>query len=280
MTRILPTFATAVLAMGCARSGMTEQTVKHGPHDHAGNHGHDGHTDAPEQNSGSLIIRADPAATPGKAVSLQLMIHAPDGSMVTDFDIVHEQKVHLIIIREGLDQFAHIHPSVDAAGNLSVTHTFPSAGTYSLIADYQPKGGRGAIARGTLRVPGNAPTSPAIVPNVPGEVSADGFRADVTVTPSTGGMTHITFALRFPDGRPVTNLDRYLGEYGHAVFVSADGNQFVHVHPGRADAATGTITFQVHFPTAGIYKGWGQFQHNGRVVTIPIVMKYVGSQAK
>ncbi len=58
--------------------------------------------------------------------------------MVKDFEIVHDEKVHLVIVRDGLDHFAHIHPAADAKGNLDgKAHCVPLVGgKYRLIADW------------------------------------------------------------------------------------------------------------------------------------------------
>src|SRR5260370_36663195 len=39
------------------------------------------------------------------------------------------------------------------------------------------------------------------------------------------------FGVEDDDGKPVTNLENYMGMAGHAVFVSDDGKVFAHVHP-------------------------------------------------
>jgi hypothetical protein len=33
------------------------------------------------------------------------------------------------------------------------------------------------------------------------------------------------------------------------------------------------VTFMTIFPEKGIYKIWGQFQHDGKVFTVPFVVK-------
>ena len=77
------------------------------------------------------MVRTDPSPVEaGKPAKLKLMIHDASGAVVKNFDVVHEHKVHLIIVRDGLDQFAHLHPAVDASGNLTVAFTFPTGGTY------------------------------------------------------------------------------------------------------------------------------------------------------
>ena len=59
---------------------------------------------------------------------------------------------------------------------------------------------------------------------------------------------------------------------GHLVVLSADGTKYVHAHPLTAQASTGTVEFEVHFPEPGTYKVWGQFQRGGKVFTIPAVI--------
>jgi hypothetical protein len=103
------------------------------------------------------MVQTDPASVEaGKPATLKLMIHDATGAMVKSFDVVHEEKVHLIIVRDGLDQFAHIHPTVDATGNLTAKFTFPTGGTYRLYADHQPTGGNQATATAELKVAGEA----------------------------------------------------------------------------------------------------------------------------
>src|SRR5438876_4690589 len=76
---------------------------------------------------GKLMVRTDPAEIkPGQPVKLDLMIHDAAGKMVMQFDTIHEKKVHLIIVRDALDFFGHVHPEIDAMGGLKTTFTFPT----------------------------------------------------------------------------------------------------------------------------------------------------------
>ena len=71
--------------------------------------GHDG-----GQKESMLTVRTDPAAVkPGEPVTLNLMIHDETGAVIKDFETVHEKKLHLIIVSDRLDRFAHIHPEID-----------------------------------------------------------------------------------------------------------------------------------------------------------------------
>src|SRR5262249_9468787 len=39
------------------------------------------------------------------------------------------------------------------------------------------------------------------------------------------------FRVEDKDGKPATGMEPYMGMAGHAIFLSADGNTFAHVHP-------------------------------------------------
>jgi hypothetical protein len=243
-------------------------------HGHLHRHHQVGHEHQHNSQAGAeLIVAMDPAdPVAGRPVALRLMIHAADGTMVKDFEVVHNEKVHLAIVRDGLDNFAHIHPAVHAQGNLTVIHTFPTGGRYRLFADYTPIGGGHATARGSLSVGGESPPAPPITPDAPGVVAADGVRATISVAPLKAGKPNrVSFALR-DEGGDLAGLEPYMGELGHLMFVSATG-RYVHVHPAGGDAAQGMVEFEAHFPEPGLYKGWGQFKRSGQVRVLPFVLK-------
>jgi hypothetical protein len=221
------------------------------------------------QAGAELIVATDPAnPVAGRPVTLTLMIHAPDGTMVKDFEVVHEEKVHLVIVRDGLDHLAHIHPVADAKGNLTVSHMFPVGGKYRLFADYTPSGGGHATATGSVSIGGESPTAPTLVADAPGEIAADGVRATISAaSPKVGEPAHVAFGVRDDEGP--AKLQPYMGALGHLMFVSATG-KYVHVHPVAGDACGGTVEFVAHFSEPGLYKGWGQFKKSGQVRVIPL----------
>ena len=128
--------ALAAMLGGCASKN---EGSSHGHHQEAGD-ARPGHHMS--MAGGKLMVQTDPAAVKaGQPTTLRLMSHDAGGVMIKDFEVVHEKKVHLIIVREELDQFAHIHPDeMDSAGNIIASFTFPSGGKYRLYADYKPVG--------------------------------------------------------------------------------------------------------------------------------------------
>jgi hypothetical protein len=194
--------------------------------------------------------------------------------MIKDFEVVHEQKIHLIVVSDGLGQFAHIHPDIDSVGNLTVTHAFPTGGKYRLYADYKPVGKDQATAMAEVTVIGDSAPAPELIPNAPGKVAGTGLNANVTFPKARAAeVTTITFGLLDLMDKPVTDLQPYLGAMGHLVIISADGKLYVHAHAVEGKSANGVVEFAAHFTQAGIYKAWGQFQRAGQVHTVPFVLK-------
>jgi hypothetical protein len=233
---------------------------------------HDAHH--PPSAASELMVRTEPrGARSGQPTTLRMMIHGADGRMVKDFETVHEAKVHLIIVREGLDQFAHIHPEVDRAGNLSAEFSFPSGGQYRLFADFKPNGESQSVAIGELQVSGPSAPAPRLSPDVPGRIGGAEFDADIEITnANVGTPALIAFSLLDAEGRPIRDLQPYLGAMGHLVVISADGKEYVHAHPAEEEAEAGRVRFEARFARPGIYKGWGQFRRGGRIHTLQLIL--------
>lgn len=265
----------ALLLAGCGKQHDATSHDAQQPTGHQGPGGdpHAGHSGG--QKAASLIVKSDPVqVAAGQLTTLKLTIHDAGGSVVSAFDVVHEQKVHLIIIRDGLDTFAHLHPTIDPAGNATAAYTFLTGGTYRLYADHQATGGKPATAVGELKAAGEPPPAPPLTPNVPGMVEADGLAARVVVeNAEAGGEGTVRFEVTGPAGQPLADLQPYLGAMGHLVVLSGDGKEYVHAHPADGKTAPGVVAFQAHFPKAALYKGWGQFRWKDAVRVVPFVVK-------
>ena len=220
-----------------------------------------------------LVIQTEPETVhAGAAAKLRLMIHDAKGKMLTDFETVHEQKIHLIIVSNGLDQFAHIHPQIDRDGNMTADYTFPTGGTYWLYADHKPLKHEQATAMAELKVAGDSPPPTQPTPNESSRITVDDLNAEVLVENiAASGATRIEFSLTDSANSPVADLQPYMGAMGHLVIISADGKQYVHAHAAENDSSHGKVEFEAHFAKPGIHKAWGQFQRGGKVQIIPFV---------
>lgn len=263
-------FALLLIVVFVAGCGTREQN----PHADHGKKEMDPHGGHGKSGQPTLMVESDSTTIEaGKPVSLKLAIHDAKKDTVRDFDILHEQKVHLIIVRAGLDNFVHLHPEVDGTGRINAKYSFPTGGSYLLFADYQAKGQLQATARTELKVSGTDPSAPSLKPNVPGKVHEDGLIAEISIQKEKkGGESSIRFDLSDETGKPIVDLQPYMGERGHLVILSENGKEYVHAHPvkGKTDQA---VVFMAHFPGPGLYKGWGQFRRHDQVRVVPFVLK-------
>ena len=227
-----------------------------------------------------LVVETEPSQPQaGSPTQLVLQIQDEDGKPIQQFDVLHEKLVHLIVVREGLDEFAHLHPEVDASGMITIEFAFPKSGKYRLFADHQPQGKSPGLAAGELVVAGDDKPAAALVPNASNEVAVGEIKAHIAIKPGDQETT-VRFHLVNAAGQAVGDLQPYLGAMGHLVIINADGREYVHAH-SLSEAKTapdGAVEFAAHFPKPGIYKAWGQFQRGGSVFTVPFVMEHKGGK--
>jgi hypothetical protein len=200
---------------------------------------------------------------------------------VTSFEVVHEKLLHLILVSDDLAWFAHEHPVIQPDGSFVLAQTFPHAGRYTLFHDFTPPRVGMQVVPVALEVEGDDPV-PEPVPLEPGARSrvVDGYTVSLAAPPSLVSLVTAQLVFRIErEGKPVTDLQPYLGTLGHLIVIAADRQHFVHSHPlappaaaGEAAAAGPTVTFSALFPAPGRYKAWGQFQHEGRVITADFVL--------
>ena len=237
-------------------------------------HGDSGNHELMKMNAVSrrvLKVQTDPQEPKaGSPTELTLQIQGADDTPIRQFDVMHEKLVHLIVVRDGLDEFAHLHPEVNSTGELTVEYVFPKSGTYRLFVDHQPQGQTPGLATGELIIAGEDEPAVALVPDTSDTVMVGEIKAHIAMTPGDHETT-VRFHLVDLAGKTVTDLDPYLGAMGHLVIISADGRDYVHAHPlsEAKTAPDGAVAFAAHFSKPGIYRMWGQFQHQGTVFTVP-----------
>ena len=207
------------------------------------------------------------------------------GQLLHDLPVVHEHPMHVTIVSADLQRFEHVHPVPRADGSLQLDYRFAAAGRYLVFAEYMPRGERDQVFRFPLTI-GTAPPTPAVelTPTVGSVVpiaDAPGLTAELVRQPRTlTAGTHAMLLFRLADhGQPITDLEPYMGAMGHCAIISQSTDRFIHCHPEqlyppRPDTRGGPdIAFGAVFPDPGVYKVWGQFQRNGRVIVAPFVVR-------
>ncbi len=217
---------------------------------------------------GYTFTPTDPTLTPGITEDFTFRITGPDGAAVTAFDVEHDKRMHLIVVRRDTTGFQHVHPSMDADGTWRIPLSLPVGGSYRAFADFTPSGGEGT----TLGVDLMAPGAFEPVAHTPARTAqVDGYTVDLSGDLLPGQASPLTLTVR-KDGQPVTNLQPYLAAYGHLVALRKGDLAYLHVHPdgvpGDSRAQPGPeIDFVAEVPSAGTYRLFLDFQHAGVVRT-------------
>jgi hypothetical protein len=202
----------------------------------------------------------DPELEQGKREPLRFRIVDAHGDAVQNFDVEHEKRMHLIVARRDLTGFQHLHPTMDDDGTWSTALQLEDAGSYRVFADFVHEGEATTLA-GDLRVDGTADLQPLPAPAATA-VSDGGYDVRLDAGDARPGEeTALAFTIT-KDGAPI-KTEPYLGAGGHLVALRDGDLAFLHVHPTDHDS----VEFAATFPTAGRYRLFLQFQHEGRVQT-------------
>lgn len=215
---------------------------------------------------------------PSSPEEFAFRITGPDGSTVTAFDIEHEQRMHLIVVRRDLSGFRHVHPQMDPDGVWRTPSPFEEPGVYRVFADFHPTGGAPLTLGTDVSIAGMYYPQPLPPPAPTSTVDGYTVTLDGALEPGHSGTLTLSVTR---DGVPVTDLEPYLGAYGHLVALRAGDLAYLHVHPEGAvgDGQTNPgpdLRFTIEVPTAGTYRLYLDFQHAGVVRTAEFTLM-VGS---
>ena len=197
---------------------------------------------------------------PSEPSAFTFRIETNDGSPVTDFDILHERRMHLIVLSRDLIDYFHLHPTIDANGLWQVEFPPLQPGSYRVYADFQPTGVDRLTLGTDVQVPGSVPAR--ALPPVSPTAEADGYQVTLSGVPAVGSS-----AIEFDVGRSgeAVATDPYLGAAGHLVVIRTGDLGYLHVHP--TDGNDDTVRFGAEFPTPGTYRLFFDFAHDESVRT-------------
>jgi hypothetical protein len=245
----------------------------------SGHRGHAGTTPAGLQISqdGYTLDLKTPRITAGEKDELRFAIRDHEGRQVTTYRREHGKELHLILASRDLLTYRHLHPTRAADGTWSTPVTLPAAGTYRLFADFTPATedapdltlGADLAASGTYKT--------TALPEPAATTTVDDYTVTLDGGLRPGKATELTLTIN-RDGRPVTDLQPYLGAYGHLVALRSGDLAYLHVHP-NGEPGDGTtkpgpaISFTATAPSVGTYRLFLDFQHQGAVRTAAFTVK-------
>ncbi|MEU6777498.1 hypothetical protein [Streptomyces sp. NPDC046759] len=225
---------------------------------------------------GYRMTSATAALPTGRASAYRFTITGPDGRPVTGFAVDQTKRMHFYAIRSDLTGFRHLHPTMAGDGTWSAPLAALRPGTWRLYASFTPDSGSGKgeslVLSRTVKVPGTAPVSS--LPKPSGSTTVDGYTVTVQGEPMAG-MAHRLTATVTRDGRPVADLQPYLGTYAHLTAFHQGDLAFAHLHPeSEADGDHGgpVLNFHAEFARSGDWRLFLQFRTGGRLHTAALTL--------
>jgi hypothetical protein len=235
----------------------------------------------------------------------------------------HGHLMHLFLVRApGMDRFYHLHPAQGDEGAFTEDLPAMAAGHYKLFADIVRASGFPDTMIAEIDLPEIPETA---LRGDDSQVSAAALSENAkenTISPLADGtrmlwerdsaplvanrLLWFRFRVEDASGKPVSDLEQYMGMAGHAEFIRADFSVFAHVHPdgsvpmaamalanaslpasargnlrgpqvatagampGMSMAAASTsseVSFPYGFPKPGVYRIFVQVKRRGAVQT-------------
>ncbi len=218
-------------------------------------------------DDGELTLKLDRTEAPaGARRELAFRITGRDGAVRKAFDLEHDRRMHVIVVRRDLSGFQHLHPRMDASGTWRVPLTLADPGSHRVFADFSADGEPHTLAA-DLSAPGTMRLRALPAPATVTTAEPGGLRVELA-----GGAAHAgedaELAFTVSDaGRAITPED-YLGAKGHLVALREGDLAFLHVHP-HADR----LAFTAEFPSAGRYRLFLQFKAGDAVRTAAFTLE-------
>lgn len=220
---------------------------------------------------GYSLELADRVVEPGVTRPLRFRIVGSDGESVTEFDLEHERRMHVIVARDDLTGFQHLHPRMSEDGEWSVPLRLGAPGSYRVFADFSADETPLTLSDSLLAT-GEPAAKPLPAPAT-AATSEGGYDVELAAGDlEAGGEAELRFTVT-RDGEPVA-IEPYLGAGGHLVALREGDLAYLHVHPLGGASGSGSggptgepIAFSVQFPTAAAYRLFLQFKVDGRLET-------------
>jgi hypothetical protein len=218
-------------------------------------------------SEGYRFIPASTALDPHGG-TFSFTIEDQQGTAVEGFTEIHEKDLHLIVVNRELTDFHHVHPKLDDDGTWAIELPALDPGSYRAIADFQVADGP-RLALGTDLSVGGA-YQPTELAEPTWRDDTDGYEVRLATERNDDGEVTARLIVR-RDGKPVADLEPYLGANGHLVALRSGDVAYAHVHPveddHEDDAVPGVVTFDAELTSAGRYGLFFDFKHDGTVHT-------------
>jgi hypothetical protein len=218
-------------------------------------------------DDGFTLVAPDTGFVPGVQRDFTFQIRTSDGQVVKAYEVVHDQPLHMIVVRADLTGYQHLHPTLGDDGTWRVRLTLPTAGVWRAYTDFTAKAPSQRVTPAVLGIHLNAEGlyRPVPPPALPTASAGDGVTISWQGRPRVNVTTPVDVRVSRADGRPVA-LERYLGSYGHLVLIRESDLGYLHFH-ANDQVSNQTLRFYAQVPSVGRYRAFVDLRFDGQVRT-------------
>lgn len=195
----------------------------------------------------------------------------------SDLKVVHTEKVHLLIIDDGLEDYHHIHPKVDSESGIYTFEWAPKkTGNYRMWADLHP-----LTTDDQEYVIADLTTDQnpaAIDKTASSEATVDNYKFNLSFDEKelkAGKAVMGRISITNDKGQPVKDLEPIMGAFAHIVGFGDDFKSIVHIHPmgtepsNPSDRGGPELQFHLQPEKPGFIKLFAQVKINGKEIFAP-----------
>ncbi|MBI2654077.1 hypothetical protein HYX02_04665 [Candidatus Woesearchaeota archaeon] len=201
-----------------------------------------------------------PDVQPGKEALLKFTINDIQSKKpVSNLEVIHDKIMHIVLVRDDLKHFDHVHPKMVESGGFAVPYEFLASGLYRIWIDFTIDGMQHIVDFDI---------------NVPGDVESeeknllDGIKVNF-LTPNeifADKEIELKFEIFDKNNKPVPITEKFLAADAHLISIDKSLEEFEHNHDEKFDKDN-KISFIHAFEKAGKHKIWIQFSVGGRTKT-------------
>ena len=189
-------------------------------------------------------------ASASKEVAFKII---EDNKPASNLEVVHDKIMHVILVRDDLKYFDHIHPHPTSPGIFSIPYEFHAPGRYRIWTDFTIDDMQHIVDFDL---------------NVSGETEPEQdrlFGINVTMNAPKNLQANKTVKINFVvsgNNDAVLITEKSLTANAHMIVIDESLEEFGHTHDEKFDNDN-ILSFEYKFLKAGPHKLWAQFSVNG-----------------
>ncbi len=182
--------------------------------------------------------------------SLAFKITDMSASPVSDLEVVHDKIMHLVLVRDDLNYFDHLHPQEISPGVFSVPYEFYAAGKYRVWIDFTIDGMQHIVDFDFNVAKGPGKLLDYQSGNLDIKLDSRNSRVDE--------IAKIDFVVNYNNGNPAEIQEKFLAASAHLIVIDEGLGGFGHTHDEEFDGDN-ALSFSYKFMKSGRHKIWLQF---------------------